>query len=558
MSDLTPEHLLEQLNAMVAQPTILPPPASVPVDEDYERAVLHLAFYIESGVFDLVLAVVEFYPNDVTPPSTTQQSHTKLQGGGSARLFCRRVVMSARDAWQWYENLTIRGHFHLYPQKGSEIDFTDEKCKHSVTGFEHEPTWPCFTLTHGSSQVGRLPILPSTWTCPRVHHALRPQNAQLWQSGTRQCLRVEAVEDIRQHLGVNLAEWPELMGSAHFIAPNPILRHVGLSANSSGENSSTAVFVTVEPREGRDFGGLQAIIVESRPTGDTLVASHVFHEQRRLEVQLPHSFECDHTTLWIVSPERGPLYRSGPHTFMRSMSFNMNISSATRVYEVPMADGSIEERTTQLYTPQNTTVGNRNPTAEHARRELSLGAHTRARRELVNQGSQIWFDQERDNAHERLRELIARAQHRVRFTDPYFGSSAFQALIPAIGDLGVSIEVLTAAAFLKDPSKTQGLREEGDVLVHTMDQWSDTSMTQTVEIRVMTGRRPDVHDRFIEIDSEVWLLGSSINEFGSRGTLLLRTQAPEAISEHLDQAFSRARAFHDWLSDRRAERSEEP
>jgi hypothetical protein len=49
---------------------------------------------------------------------------------------------------------------------------------------------------------------------------------------------------------------------------------------------------------------------------------------------------------------------------------------------------------------------------------------------------------------------------------------------------------------------------------------------QKIECRVLRGNKSPLHDRFLVVDDEVYLLGSSLNEFGSRTTTISRAPAP--------------------------------
>ena len=59
-----------------------------------------------------------------------------------------------------------------------------------------------------------------------------------------------------------------------------------------------------------------------------------------------------------------------------------------------------------------------------------------------------------------------------------------------------------------------------------------------IVIKMMPGNRPDVHDRFLLVDDRVFLLGSSLGEFGSRGTTLLRLPYPELVRPKLEAAWN--------------------
>ena len=69
-----------------------------------------------------------------------------------------------------------------------------------------------------------------------------------------------------------------------------------------------------------------------------------------------------------------------------------------------------------------------------------------------------------------------------------------------------------------------------------------------ISIRLMKGR-PEVHDRFLIVDDQAWSLGSSLNEFGDRGTLLLKVPYTPWLLPHLEAAWQRADALDAWLAD---------
>ena len=74
-------------------------------------------------------------------------------------------------------------------------------------------------------------------------------------------------------------------------------------------------------------------------------------------------------------------------------------------------------------------------------------------------------------------------------------------------------------------------------------------------VRIMRGT-PALHDRFLRIDDELWMLGSSLNSFGGRGTMLLRVPDPEPVLNDLEQIWANSQDFAEWLSERRRARSQ--
>jgi hypothetical protein len=75
-----------------------------------------------------------------------------------------------------------------------------------------------------------------------------------------------------------------------------------------------------------------------------------------------------------------------------------------------------------------------------------------------------------------------------------------------------------------------------------------------VSVRVMSGSPPPLHDRLVTVDDEMWMLGSSLNAFGSRGTMLLRVLDPTPVMIDVQRLWDDAQDFGSWLTERRAAR----
>jgi hypothetical protein len=55
------------------------------------------------------------------------------------------------------------------------------------------------------------------------------------------------------------------------------------------------------------------------------------------------------------------------------------------------------------------------------------------------------------------------------------------------------------------------------------------------------GDKPPVHDRFLVLDEDtVWMLGSSLNELGKRGTTVLRLPHAQPVRDPLLQHWAKA------------------
>lgn len=81
----------------------------------------------------------------------------------------------------------------------------------------------------------------------------------------------------------------------------------------------------------------------------------------------------------------------------------------------------------------------------------------------------------------------------------------------------------------------------GAMLVDAEHHVREQVPSTNIEIRVGRGNKAPVHDRFIVLDmKDVWLIGSSLNELGSRGTTVVRLPhggpVRDALIDHWDVA----------------------
>lgn len=68
------------------------------------------------------------------------------------------------------------------------------------------------------------------------------------------------------------------------------------------------------------------------------------------------------------------------------------------------------------------------------------------------------------------------------------------------------------------------------------------------EVRVMHGKDPPIHDRFLIVDDHVWLLGSSFNEFGARGSMMVRIGGSDRLLEDLEAIWQSSEPLANWIA----------
>jgi hypothetical protein len=164
---------------------------------------------------------------------------------------------------------------------------------------------------------------------------------------------------------------------------------------------------------------------------------------------------------------------------------------------------------------------------------------------------QRWFKGKKDEARNLLRSLLNEATSDVLLVDPYFGAEELGEIMLAVGREDIQIRILSSSE-LKKPIAEGSELEKGTQLLALLQQLRSQQRMNPFEIRVMPGARPAIHDRFLAIDKRIWLLGSSLNEFGSRGTMLLALPDPGAVRDDLMKAWNDSEALETWVERRRS------
>ena len=67
------------------------------------------------------------------------------------------------------------------------------------------------------------------------------------------------------------------------------------------------------------------------------------------------------------------------------------------------------------------------------------------------------------------------------------------------------------------------------------------------KIRILTGKQPPIHDRFLVVDGAAWLSGNSLNTLGERAGMIVKLPDPEPAVVRLEAFWRQASSLSDWL-----------
>jgi hypothetical protein len=203
--------------------------------------------------------------------------------------------------------------------------------------------------------------------------------------------------------------------------------------------------------------------------------------------------------------------------------------------------------------PQVVTVGAPEPPPPARLRLITAHYARQSKKEAAGQ-YQRWFLGQHAEARAFLRGILTVATETLLFVDPYFGPDELSEFTLAVSRTDVPILVLSSGKGLKEDVAKGGTVKKGDALVEALARLRKIEPMNPVEVRVMVGDDPPIHDRFIVVDRRIWHLGASLHDFGCRGTLVLALPDPEEVRPHLEAAWDQAMPLDQRIERRRRDR----
>lgn len=441
----------------------------------------------------------------------------------------------ATKAIEWYEQFALSGVWvPVWLEEGRP------SCPVQIDSILCEPRWPTLVAREDAIAVPFAKLRRSgTWH----HHSLVEQPAieSLLSSDEKTRLLRVLVEKAQ----VDLTLVPELWQSCHLFQPRPVLRYVGTRLDFSEETGERAVLVDIVPRKGAKLDGLMIELEELRATGKRVLAR--FNPVDWF-YRLPLTEDVGQLTLRVYHDTFGLLIEQGPFVFLKGIDTNIGLVTRERRLVIPAKGGQPEESLRIPISQQDHVVSvgrsERNPSGSR----VLMNVKHRLKSTSGPESKQQWFE-DREPARREIRRILSGARERALIVDPFFSADEVLRFLPVVANQNARLQVLTSSSGLRKIAipgsdlkgrelelvQMKRLRDELKVAVERRD-------LNATEVRVMGGKSSAIHDRFLLVDERVWLLGSSLNEFGSRGTMLVELPLPSRIVSKLDAAWNDRRS----------------
>jgi hypothetical protein len=335
-----------------------------------------------------------------------------------------------------------------------------------------------------------------------------------------------AAELSKKYIHTDLEKFDEHLGNAYLFGCNPILR----DADFSLIDHNTRLLVQFKERSGKSIIGSKLVLEEKRGSNVGFYIEKII-EQRRLIIDLPYFPD---TLIKSIIHADGYLLEKD-HSTWANYEMQMHIHE-TQVNTTINVNGKSKEIKSAKYTKQ--------PSVKVAGYDFSGARYfvdrmNGRKHEVAAVTKEFMFFEgspaDKAQASQIVHDLLSKANFRVMLLDPYFGAIDFEYAI-GVSNMSIEVQVISSAFFLHEKVIKERLETNAHALNSVLDQYTAAFSRHQIRIRVLPGnKRSPLHDRYIVVDDDAYLLGSSFNEFGSRATTLIKVPTPKYL---IDRAIS--------------------
>ncbi|TDO96073.1 VPA1262 family N-terminal domain-containing protein [Flavobacterium sp. 245] len=389
-------------------------------------------------------------------------------------------------------------------------------------------------------------ILPKRNTCLRVWSKLNTDKE--WLQSYDKKLLEKLTKISTGYLGYDLSAIAEHIGNVYLCAANPFLR----KWDSSLVDKEKELLISFHERTGKSIIGCTIVLEEERSKniGFTITKTITDTDQR---IALPYFPDGLNKRIYDPSGQLIEKFYGKWCNIQINMSIqesivNLNVETekGIEVYSVP--------KTSRV---SKSTIGKFDlSTARYLRNALN----SRRFEELESNKEFIFFpnlETSKAKAQSTVRELLNKANERCIILDPYFGPSDLPYAF-TIENISIPVRIISSAVvlkmrvetilpakknrfqkfclfFTKSSIETKNVKTNAELLNENIENFKTAYRSQKIECKVLKGKKSPLHDRYIVIDDDVYLLGSSLNEFGSRATTIIKVPTPIKMIEQAEE-----------------------
>lgn len=540
---------------------------ATPFVNDFQWAVIRLATIQKKREEPgrLLFATVTLLSPDRPPPVKMDGVEHHSLGKSGATVFFRRTILKAQDAVDWYRSLGEGDSKTPTPYRPEDINpDLDGVLSIIVSDLVDDPIWPNLglpvgesLLTQSSARSNPAPFIGSISS--RVHR--RFGNAEGFEALLANNM---ALTFIAQRLHINLRDYPEYLGSLALVVPDPIIKKIDNFLVPASDGRGEQIFYRFIARPGKTLDGLKITMFDQQAYLLTGFRTTDIPNDGILQIE---KNICLGDYGYIVThPIHGILDYHPPAGFLRAMNLNISMINKVRKVIVPMGESLKSPQTEySAHRSENfrTSVIGDEPAIPNANVRVGVAARQREKATNAARYDQHWFgDGKREEAMAFVRTRVSRARNLILVADPYFGVLQIPQYLLAITSDIVKVKILTSRLAFEggytpedcqegeaSPTTTTPLAEKLNRFSAEIERVKKEGNAD-VEVMVLPGKSPVLHDRFLVVDDNVWFLGSSLNNLGERASMIIKLPNPDEVLRELEKMLKQANTFDTYHQQR--------
>lgn len=363
----------------------------------------------------------------------------------------------------------------------------------------------------------------------------------------------------KRYLGIDLAEDTEHLGNIYLLGGNPYLR----SFRPCIIDCDKKLLLEFFHRDKNEIIGGHVEIAEVVNENIGFVIRKEIESNKQL-IELP--YHPNYVQIRIFSKE-GDLLEQSTSNFIGTVSLFLGVIENQLTLTIPTKTGEEKVEIQKKYYIPRIKIGD----DKHLRTRNYLINAFKNKQYLVRERKKdfIFFspdEKSKKDAKRIIRDIINSARKRCMILDPYFGAIDLVNYVLTVENIEIPINIITSEAFLKgsykieDTSsktsritklirkafpryKTKTKYQEAVSLSTALAEMGESGLKKNVSCKVILGSKTSpLHDRYLVVDDLVYLLGSSLNEFGGRATTLVKIETPKKLIEKAESWWDDATA----------------
>lgn len=464
------------------------------------------------------------------------------------RVFFRRTVLSKEDAVAWYTSLGEGERLTPVPTRPDDRERSDG-VPFLVPRLQDDQPWPALGLPIMEEFFSRpgqqaLDAAPFIGSVPgRVHRRF----------GHHEGLDAFLLDRVAQafvarRMHVNLSEYQEYLGSAAYIAPDPIIRQIDNFMAPAKDGRGERIIYRFVPRPGQNLEHLRLTTFDKEARLLTSFDTHHVPADGILDVA---KGTCSGQYGYVVTHEQHGVLAYQPFVgFLRQMNLSIQVaprkSVTVRVPTTSAKDAPPMEyqAAVEQEVASHSILGEVTSPGPGARVEVE--AQRRERLAFAKQYGQRWFpNNSREEAAHFVREVLRAARFRVVIVDPYLGALQLGQFLYVIYGSEVNVTLLTTALAF-EATATESRRDQLRIFSKHLADLKDVQRLEP-EVRVVPASK--LHDRFMVVDNEVWFVGNSLNSLGVKASMIVRLPNPDEVIDRLEFLRTGAPILADYIDE---------